>query len=113
MRERSQQLYEAARLKIPGGVNSPVRAFNGVGGHPVFISRATCLPEIAGPHAFAFESFAPDAMAEIYEAGLAAWQADPTAADRGRRYAAGFAWSETALGYVRIYEALLAAASRA
>lgn len=40
MRERSQQLYEAARLKIPGGVNSPVRAFNGVGGHPVFISRA-------------------------------------------------------------------------
>jgi len=82
-------------------------------GRPVFISRATCLPEIAGPHAFAFESFAPDAMAEIYEAGLAAWQADPTAADRGRRYAAGFAWSETALGYVRIYEALLAAASRA
>lgn len=31
---------EAARQVIPGGVNSPVRAFNGVGGDPVFIQRA-------------------------------------------------------------------------
>lgn len=78
-------------------------------GRPVFISMTTCLPEIAGPHAFAFESFEPDAMAAIYEAGLTAWQNDPGAVDRGRRHAASFAWSETARGYVRVYESILAA----
>ena len=33
-------LFKAAKIHIPGGVNSPVRAFNGVGGTPVFIERA-------------------------------------------------------------------------
>ncbi len=36
----SQTLMERARRVIPGGVNSPVRAFNGVGGTPPFIERA-------------------------------------------------------------------------
>ncbi|MDH3280647.1 MAG: glutamate-1-semialdehyde 2,1-aminomutase, partial [Gammaproteobacteria bacterium] len=33
-------LYEEARAYLPGGVNSPVRAFKGVGGEPVFVRRA-------------------------------------------------------------------------
>jgi len=33
--------FQAAQNHIPGGVNSPVRAFKGVGGDPVFISRAS------------------------------------------------------------------------
>ncbi len=37
---RSTQLFEQAKSIIPGGVNSPVRAFNGVGGSPLFIQRA-------------------------------------------------------------------------
>jgi glutamate-1-semialdehyde 2,1-aminomutase len=36
----SQSLYERATAVIPGGVNSPVRAFRAVGGGPVFIARA-------------------------------------------------------------------------
>lgn len=36
----SEKLFEAAKLRIPGGVNSPVRAFKAVGGTPVFIDRA-------------------------------------------------------------------------
>ncbi|TMW40230.1 hypothetical protein DOY81_014691, partial [Sarcophaga bullata] len=36
----SEELYKAAQQLIPGGVNSPVRAFNGVGGTPLFIERA-------------------------------------------------------------------------
>jgi glutamate-1-semialdehyde 2,1-aminomutase len=36
MYERSQQLFEASQRVIPGGVNSPVRAFRAVGGTPVF-----------------------------------------------------------------------------
>jgi len=34
------ELFNQAQLVIPGGVNSPVRAFKGVGGDPVFIDRA-------------------------------------------------------------------------
>lgn len=37
---RSHALFERARSVIPGGVNSPVRAFRGVGGEPVFVARA-------------------------------------------------------------------------
>jgi glutamate-1-semialdehyde 2,1-aminomutase len=37
--KRSQALYEAASRVIPGGVNSPVRAFRAVGGTPLFIAR--------------------------------------------------------------------------
>jgi glutamate-1-semialdehyde 2,1-aminomutase len=36
---KSQSLYQAAQAVIPGGVNSPVRAFKGVGGAPVFFER--------------------------------------------------------------------------
>ena len=35
----SERLFEAARRVLPGGVNSPVRAFRGVGGVPRFIAR--------------------------------------------------------------------------
>ncbi len=36
----STELFERARRTIPGGVNSPVRAFGSVGGKPLFIARA-------------------------------------------------------------------------
>ena len=36
----SQKLFETAQRFIPGGVNSPVRAFGSVGGQPLFIKRA-------------------------------------------------------------------------
>ncbi|MCG7531423.1 glutamate-1-semialdehyde 2,1-aminomutase [Psychrobium sp. MM17-31] len=37
---RSEQLFNQAQETIPGGVNSPVRAFKGVGGSPLFIEKA-------------------------------------------------------------------------
>jgi glutamate-1-semialdehyde 2,1-aminomutase len=37
---RSELLFAAAQSLIPGGVNSPVRAFRGVGGTPFFVARA-------------------------------------------------------------------------
>lgn len=42
--DRNEQLFERAQKVIPGGVNSPVRAFRSVGGAPRFIERAK------GPH---------------------------------------------------------------
>jgi glutamate-1-semialdehyde 2,1-aminomutase len=44
--ERSRALFAEAQQLLPGGVNSPVRAFRGVGGDPVFIARAS------GPYLF-------------------------------------------------------------
>ncbi len=44
--QRSTQLFERAKQLIPGGVNSPVRAFRSVGGSPFFTERAE------GPHLY-------------------------------------------------------------
>ena len=43
---KSQELFQRAQRVIPGGVNSPVRAFRGVGGEPLFIHRGD------GPYIF-------------------------------------------------------------
>jgi glutamate-1-semialdehyde 2,1-aminomutase len=40
MYSNSESLFSRAKQSIPGGVNSPVRAFKGVGGTPVFMTRA-------------------------------------------------------------------------
>ncbi|MEN9537982.1 MAG: Glutamate-semialdehyde -aminomutase [Pseudomonadota bacterium] len=47
---QNEQLFERARAVIPGGVNSPVRAFRAVGGTPRFITRAqgACMWDAAG-----------------------------------------------------------------
>src|ERR671933_1484674 len=45
-RPRSRAAYERACRLIPGGVNSPARAFGGVGGQPLFIARGE------GPYLF-------------------------------------------------------------
>jgi len=37
---RSAELFERAQQLLPGGVNSPVRAYRAVGGNPVFVARA-------------------------------------------------------------------------
>jgi glutamate-1-semialdehyde 2,1-aminomutase len=43
---KSQELFSRAKQLMPGGVNSPARAFGGVGGDPIVFERA------AGPHLF-------------------------------------------------------------
>lgn len=40
MNPRSEALFTEAKQHIPGGVNSPVRAFKSVGGNPIFIKKA-------------------------------------------------------------------------
>ena len=39
-RTKSEKLFAEALKHIPGGVNSPVRAFRAVGGNPFFVNRA-------------------------------------------------------------------------
>ena len=38
--DKSARLFARAKAVLPGGVNSPLRAFNGVGGQPIFMERA-------------------------------------------------------------------------
>ncbi|MEX1265163.1 MAG: glutamate-1-semialdehyde 2,1-aminomutase [Actinomycetota bacterium] len=49
-KSRSEELFERARAVIPGGVDSPVRAFGAVGGTPRFIERGegACLIDVDG-----------------------------------------------------------------
>lgn len=49
-REKSQAAFARARQLMPGGVNSPARAFGGVGGEPVFFERGqgACLFDVDG-----------------------------------------------------------------
>ncbi len=76
-------------------------------GKPVFLSRLTCLPEIAGDLGFYFESFEPHAMAARCREGLGRVRLDPAYPDRARGHAARFSWSAAADHYLRIYESVL------
>ncbi len=49
-RKQSEKLWKTAQGLIPGGVNSPVRAFGAVGGDPVFVESAVgcCIRDVDG-----------------------------------------------------------------
>lgn len=80
---KSKQLFEKAKKFIPGGVNSPVRAFKSVGGDPIFIERGSgskfydvdgneYIDYIGswGPHLFGHNPpFIKNALAEAFEKG--------------------------------------------
>ncbi len=92
----SKGLHEAAKNWMPGGVSSPVRAFNAVGGHPIFVDRAE------GPYLYGADgtryvdyvgSWGPMILGHAHPAVVAAVQA---AAAKGTSYGAPTA-QETAL----------------
>jgi len=77
MYQHSEQLFSRAQKSIPGGVNSPVRAFKGVGGTPVFIKSAkgSCLfDEDGNKYIDYINSWGPMIMGHAYEPVLAAIQ---------------------------------------
>lgn len=76
-------------------------------GRPVFMARATCLPEIAGDHGFYLDSFEPSAMMGTFAAGMATFMANRELAPRAKAHAATYSWAATARGYARIYESLV------
>lgn len=76
-------------------------------GRPVFCSRKTSLPEIAGEAASFFDSFDAPALVAVYRDGMRRFNTDPTAAEKLRAHAASFTWAETARRYCRVYETVL------
>ncbi len=95
----NQSLFDRARAVIPGGVNSPVRAFDAVGGTPYFVERA------AGAHVWDVEGRGYVDMVQSYGAVIAG-HAHPHVVDAVRR-AAG---EGTSYGAPTYREVLLAEA---
>jgi glutamate-1-semialdehyde 2,1-aminomutase len=92
----SEQLFEEASKYIPGGVNSPVRAFGSVGGTPVFVNHAEgayLFGEDGRRYVDYVGSWGPMILGHAHPAVIEAVKA---AADRGLSYGAPTA-IETAL----------------
>ncbi len=87
-REKSRLAFERAQRLIPGGVNSPARAFGGVGGDPIFIHQAegAYLTDLDGNRYVDYVlSWGPMILGHAHPQVLAAIEA---AARRGTSYGA-------------------------
>src|SRR5579872_3268524 len=85
---RSHNLFEEAKTLLPGSVNSPVRAFRGVGGNPVFIDRADgpYLYDVDGNHYLDYvQSWGPMILGHTYPSVV---KAVTQAAQRGFSFGA-------------------------
>ncbi|WP_350356690.1 glutamate-1-semialdehyde 2,1-aminomutase [Fodinibius salsisoli] len=77
MLETSEKLFERAQQFIPGGVNSPARAFNSVGGSPVFFKKAkgSILTDVDGKEYIDYVgSWGPMILGHAYEPVIKAVQ---------------------------------------
>ena len=84
--QRSSALFQSAQKVIPGGVNSPVRAFKAVGGTPVFVEKAkgAYLYDVDGNRLIDYiSSWGPMILGHAFEPVI---QAVKESADRGTSY---------------------------
>ncbi len=73
--QRSSQLFKDANSSIPGGVNSPVRAFKSVGGTPVFMQSAkgAILHDVDGNHYIDYiNSWGPQILGHAFDPVISA-----------------------------------------
>ena len=99
---RSSELFERAQRVIPGGVNSPVRSFRSVGGHPYFVARGegAWVWDADGNQLLDFvQSYGASLLGHAHPVVVEAVRA---AADRGTTYGA------PTEGEVRLAEAICA-----
>ena len=88
MTEANRTLFERAQRVIPGGVNSPVRAFGSVGGTPYFVSRSDgpYVWDVDGRRYIDYvQSYGPGILGHAHPAVL---EAISVAASRGTSYGA-------------------------
>jgi glycosyltransferase involved in cell wall biosynthesis len=81
-------------------------------GRPVFLNRATSLPEVGGSLAFYWDSLRPDDMARAFRDGMASFHRDPDYGAKLRRHAESFSWSKAARQYLDLYRRVLAESGR-
>lgn len=77
-------------------------------GKPVFLSNLTSLPEIGGKQAFYWDHFESKYMADVFEKGMHAFEANKEAYEKAYiARAKSFNWDAAALEYVNVYRSLL------
>ena len=74
----------------------------------VFSSRFSSLPEVCGEHATYWDSFEPEAMAEVVRQGIAAWKKDGPQATAALNHSLSFNYEAYTEAYIHLYRQLLA-----
>ena len=102
MSDRSEELFARAREVMPGGVNSPVRAFGAVGGVPRFMVRGSgpYLTDVDGrQYVDLVCSWGPMILGHAHPAVL---EADPPGLPRGPRLDGLSVWSSRTHGWLEL-----------
>lgn len=77
-------------------------------GKPVFLSNNTSLPEIGGDHAFYWDHFDPNYMANILEKSLSAFKQNSAVLSQNNiNHAKSFNWDKAAKQYIEVYKSML------
>lgn len=76
-------------------------------GKPVFISNATCLPEIGAGHAFIWEEMNTEAMVSVMKQNLGRFYEDSSMRQAVIKHAAKFSYEKHIDSYIEIYNRLL------
>lgn len=76
-------------------------------GRAVFISSATCLPEICGDCATVWKSLNPDDMAQVVKQHLVGFYEQPAQIEKVKNHAKGFSYEKHIAAYVALYKELL------
>ncbi|MGL4512512.1 MAG: glycosyltransferase family 4 protein [Lacipirellulaceae bacterium] len=134
LRDEARRLGVANRVVLPGAVSDDDRQWmyanceafvfpsltEGFGlpvieamhhGRPIFCSRRTSLPEVAGPHAFYWDSDHADHLADVFRRGMGVVAKSPDLGSKLRRHAAQFDWETTATQYLAVYRDVLGLAA--
>jgi hypothetical protein len=101
----------AAVVTVSQFTADDVRCHLDLKGKPVFLSRATSLPEIAGDKGFSFGSHEPESMAQVFHDGMARMDKTVRFADILRSPAASFSWASAAKRYAEVYGTVLASST--
>lgn len=76
-------------------------------GTKVFSSRFSCLPEICKDYASYWDSYEPQAMAQVVKMGLASWNRNSDEANEALNYSASYNYDRYTTEYVQLYRRLL------
>ena len=77
-------------------------------GKPVFLSNNTSLPEVGGEHAFYWDNYSPDYMAQVLENGLNTFYQNKGVLSKNYiNHAKSFNWNMAALEYLKVYNSII------
>lgn len=76
-------------------------------GTKVFSSRYSCLPEVCSTHASYWDSYEPEAMAQVVKIGMEGWSRNGEEALKAKNYSKNFNYDRYTAEYLSLYKRLL------